>query len=60
MKDTDENMEGASSSLKNLSTKTLDEMWQYILTTSAVPKLLEKYEKDRKEPEARIDESGKD
>ena len=33
--------------MKNLSTKTLDAMWQYILTTSAVPKLIEKYEKER-------------
>ncbi|WP_172373551.1 hypothetical protein [Sporosarcina jiandibaonis] len=49
MKDTDEKIGSASSSLKKIPDDVLKKMWEYLMTTSAVPKLIEKYEKEQLE-----------
>lgn len=49
MKDTDVKIEGASGSMEKIPDDVLKKMWEYILTTSAVPKIIKEYEKEKLE-----------
>ena len=49
MKDTDVKVDSASKSTEKIPDDVLNKMWEYIMTTSAFPKMIEKYEKEKLE-----------